>query len=131
MTRIRRIVSFALYGLVAALAGLVFFAGVIGKPRAIAETGIPFGGMVSNTMWCACSGNLLVTFNNLAQNAPAPTQLLYQPGGTILHPYGQLRSGAWILGNWGGSATCLRFCGSPGCCVVGVFPVMIRVGTSM
>ncbi len=112
-----------------ALLSVAIFTGT--RVEAQLDTGIPFGGLVATTFWCSCSENLLVYFNNLAVNAPAPTPIMFQPGVTILHPFYEIyQPGVWILGNWGGEVACIVPCGK-GCCTTGVYPMMIRVGTSM
>lgn len=56
--------------------------------------GIPFGGPITFVYFCGCTANFLITIG-----PPTPGTLIYQPGISLLFPYGQiLTPGKFVLG---------------------------------
>lgn len=113
----------------ALIAGTVVIGGK-GKP-ADAALGIPFGGLIAFVKVCTCSANFAVKVVDVAVPPLAQLPLIYQPGVSILFPFGMIfRPGAWTLGLWAPGGVCLIWAGK--ICVP--FPTqgtIMMVGTSM
>ena len=88
--------------------------------------GPPFGGMNLGVFWCNCSFNFKIIVG-----PPVGGIYMYNPWSTIVYPFGMvLRPGAWLLGLWGPPSVCSIYVGK-GCAVIGAYPTMIMVGTSI
>ena len=60
-----------------------------------------FGGIVTNIYNCSCSGNHLLTIDNLSTEGPNPVNLIYQPGSSVVYENNQIPvAGVWLNGNW-------------------------------
>jgi len=92
-----------------------------------AQAAIPFGGMNGSIFWCNCSGNLVLHVNDLVSG---PKRLIYQPGGTTLYQFGQVRAGVWMLGLWNPGGMCRFFVGK-GCAIYPTNGTVQMMGTSM
>ncbi|OGZ06212.1 MAG: hypothetical protein A2845_00170 [Candidatus Lloydbacteria bacterium RIFCSPHIGHO2_01_FULL_49_22] len=98
-----------------------------------ADTGIPFGGLSTWIQYCTCTGPgvIAVTVMDLSTTPGTPTNYIYYPGGTILHPeYNIYSLGVWLLGNRSPGGVCMYWVGK--ICVT--WPTdgsMVRVGTSL
>jgi hypothetical protein len=95
-----------------------------------AGPGQPFGGQITFVRTCTCSGNFAVYFTDLTISPPISLPLIYQPGMTIVYPYGPpLSAGRWMLGTWLGGGQCRvwegKFCGG-----IPTAGTMYMVGTS-
>jgi hypothetical protein len=98
---------------------------VVGKPKH-AIAGVPFGGRSMGVYFCNCSWNFLITVSG-----PMGGEFMFQPGGSILYPYGQIYNpDVWLLGLAEGGSSCMEFAGKT-CIPVGAGPVITMVGTSM
>lgn len=98
-----------------------------------AETGIPFGGLSTWIQYCTCTGPgvIAVTVMDLSTTPGTPTNYIYYPGGTILHPeYNIYSTGVWLLGNRSPGGVCLYWVGKF-CSTWPTDGSMVRVGTSM
>ncbi len=98
-----------------------------------AGLGDPFGGMSTYVFYCTCSFNIAVTINDLTVGSsnPSPLTLIFQPGVSILYPYGQIyRPGVWTLGLWNSGGSCTYYVGK-GCSTYDTDGTMYMVGTSM
>ena len=106
---------------------------VSAKRQAQAAFGDPFGGMSTYVFYCTCSFNIAVTINDLTVGSsnPSPLTLIFQPGVSILYPYGQIyRPGVWTLGLWNAGGLCTYYVGK-GCSTYDTDGTMYMVGTSM
>ncbi len=106
---------------------------VSAKRQAQAGFGNPFGGMSSSVFYCTCSSNIAVTINDLTigSSNPSPLRIIYQPGATILYPFGQIyRPGVWTLGLWNAGGSCMYYVGK-GCSTYTTDGIMYMVGTSL
>ena len=91
----------------------------------------PFGGLSTYVFYCTCSSNIAITINDLTITPPLTLPIIYQPGGTILYPYGQVfTSGVWLLGLWTSGGNCQYYVGK-GCSTYTTQGMMTMVGTSM
>jgi len=64
-------------------------------------SGYSFGGLVTNVSDCSCSGNSVLTINNLSTGGPNPIYLLYQPGVSQVYENNKIPvTGVWLNGNW-------------------------------
>lgn len=60
-----------------------------------------FGGMVTSVFNCSCTGNSLLTIDNLSTEGPSPINLIYQPGGSVVYDNNKIPvSGVWLNGTW-------------------------------
>jgi hypothetical protein len=93
--------------------------------------GTPFGGMSAYVFFCTCSMNIAVTVVDLNVSPPAMLPLIFQPGASILYPYGQIyRSGVWTLGLWRPGGVCTYWVGKS-CMTYPTSGTISMVGTSM
>lgn len=115
---------------------LIFFA-LVGLSLPISSAhaqGLPFGGLVSFTLPCTCSGNLAIWFTPLYLGGPVPVTgfLAYSPFSTI--PYSHYKFGVpftWHLGSYlPGVQACLMIVPKKGCVPFPVFGLINKVGTS-
>jgi len=94
--------------------------------QSTAQTPNIFGGFVTISKFCECSGNFLLTISS-----PVGGQFIYQPG-TPQFPYGSLpRMGVWTLGIYSPGAVCLvpgKPCEAFGLPIGTITPI---VGTSL
>ncbi len=79
-----------------------------------------FGGFVTNVYNCSCTGNHLLTIDNLSTEGPRPVHLIYQPGASVVYENNQIPvSGVWLNGLWeNGGDSCVGLtavsCGDDG-----------------
>ena len=129
MTMMMRIINATLVFLLMVNVAFIMAA----KRQVEAGFGDPFGGMSTYVFYCTCSSNIAVTINDLTVGSsnPVPLTLIYQPGATILYPYGQIyRPGVWTLGLWNSGGSCMYYVGK-GCSTYNTNGIMYMVGTSM
>lgn len=69
---------------------------------AYAQSSLVFGGFVTNSFYCACSNNFLLTLS-----APTNAQLLWFPGTPQYREFSLPRSGVWTLGMYSPGGVCL------------------------
>ena len=63
--------------------------------------GHSFGGLVNSVYDCSCTGNHLLTIDNLSTEGPRPVHLIYQPGASVVYENEQIpMSGVWLNGLW-------------------------------
>ena len=68
-----------------------------------------FGGFVTSVYNCSCSGNHLLTIDNLSTEGPRPVNLIYQPGISVVYENEQIpQSGVWLNGLWEGRGESCR-----------------------
>ena len=97
-----------------------------------AGPGDPFGGMSTMALFCECTDNYAIYFNDLTvTSTTGGLPLIYQPGQTILYDFSMItNAGVWILGKWQTGGTCevlvLWYCYE-----VPTAGTMYMVGTSM
>ena len=112
----------------------LFFPQPVNAQGASSPLPMPFGGYVPWVTWCMCSGNLNVLV--MRPGPPSPTQplwLIFQPGASILFPYGQVfRPGPWELGTYitNSGAQC-KIPTPVGCVEQPNNGMMLTVGTSI
>lgn len=86
-----------------------------------------FGGMVTTSIFCTCSGNFLLNIT-----PPVGGQFLYQPGTQSFLNFNLPRAGVWALGLYTPGGVCLMWAGESckpfGAPVGTISPV---VGTSL
>lgn len=120
-------------GIILIAASLAAFVVVFTARPIQAETGIPFGGLSVFIKYCTCNANpsdIAVTVNDLSTTPGSPTNYIYSPGYTILHPYGMIYStGVWLLGNRQPGGVCRYWVGKA-CKIWPTDGTMVRVGTS-
>ena len=74
---------------------------VVPGPTPLAPGEHSFGGMVTNVYNCSCTGNHLLTIDNLSTDGPRPVTLLYQPGASVVYENNKIPvSGVWLNGVW-------------------------------
>ncbi len=119
-----------------ALFVIVFFVGLFVITSSVyAQTQIllkPFGGIVSYTTTCTCSGTLWIWFAPLYLGGPVVVTgpLIYSPYSTILYGYYNIgRSGLWHLGDYVSGGQCLVYAGK-GCVNLPALGLMSKVGTN-
>lgn len=111
------------------VSAIFFSVGNEKKAEALATT--PFGGMSTYVFYCTCSDNLAVTINDLTISPPLVQPIIFQPGATVLYPYGQIyTAGVWTLGLWQSGGSCTYYVGK-GCSTYTTQGMMTMVGTSM
>ena len=109
-------------GVVLVLLSVHLFFG--GFSSAVAQVG--FGGQIEYVQYCTCSLNILLTIG-----PPVAGEFLYQPGGSVLFPYGQVyRTGPWTLGTYAPGGVCAIYIGT-GCSTLPTNGTMSVVGTSI
>lgn len=101
-------------------------------PQAEAQLAQPFGGLVTFTVPCACTGTLNVWFTPLyIAGTPITGQITYSPFTTILYAYFNIGvPGTWHLGSY---IPGVQACWVPvglGCAPVPSLGLMTQVGTS-
>lgn len=98
--------------------------------------GLPFGGLVSFSLPCTCSGGLWVWFTPLYLGGPAVLSgpLVYSPFSTMLYAFYMIGvPGTWHLGSYvPGAQACWIIAPPPavGCVPLPSVGVMTKVGTS-
>ena len=113
------------------IAAIIFFVVPKKQSTALAAGFTPFGGLSTYVFYCTCSSNIAITINDLTISPPLTLPIIYQPGGTILYPYGQVfTSGVWLLGLWTSGGNCQYYVGK-GCSTYTTQGMMTMVGTSM
>ncbi len=107
--------------IIAFTAGVSFYF-FINKSSAV----LPFGGPITGTFYCTCSANILISVG-----PPNPGVFIYEPGGTVLYPYGRVWSpGAYALGLYSPGGACLVFV-LVGCAPIPTEGTMLEIGTSL
>ena len=95
-----------------------------------AGPGYPFGGQITSVIYCTCTANYAVYFNDLTvTSATGGLPLIYEPGVTDTYLfYMQTTPGSWILGTWVAGGVCLtgKFCPE-----IPTAGTMYMVGSSM
>ncbi len=86
---------------------------------------VPFGGLVTASIFCPCSGNFLLTLG-----PPFEAQLVYYMGVQSFLHYNLPRPGVWVVGNFSPFGMCLTgtFCTPFGAPIGTILPM---VGTSL
>ncbi len=74
-----------------------------------AQSPLVFGGLVTNSFYCTCSGNFLLTLS-----PPSAAQFVWYPGTPQFANYSLPRAGVWTLGNYSPGGVCLVYVGK-GC----------------
>jgi hypothetical protein len=97
-----------------------------------AGPGDPFGGMSTMVIYCECTENYVVYFNDLTvTSTTGGLPLIYQPGQTILYDFSMItNSGVWILGTWQSGGVC-EILVTYYCYEITTAGTMYMVGTSM
>jgi hypothetical protein len=105
---------------------MISWSGVFMIRHINAQSQLVFGGFVTFSYYCSCSGNFLIYVS-----PPRGGQFIYQPGATRMFAYYTLpRSGIWVLGDYFPYGVCLQYAGYT-CTTVGAPQgTMNMVGTS-
>jgi hypothetical protein len=112
------------------------FVGTTTLPPKASAQGLPFGGLVSYSLPCTCSGNMWVWFTPLYLGGlvVATGPVVYSPFSTLLYPYFMIGvPGTWHLGSYiPGAQSCWMIVPPPGvgCVPLPALGVMTKVGTN-
>ncbi len=114
----------SMFAFIGAFAFVIFV--LLPQQQTNAIGGLPFGGVISFSMYCTCSNNYLVTVAG-----PVPGNLVFQPGASSLFAYAQVfRPGPFILGTYAQGSACLMYV-VVGCVTLTTTGVITMAGTSL